>query len=302
MGPTATGKSDLAVELFDHLPVELISVDSAMVYKGLDIGTGKPAKSLLAEIPHHLIDICEPTEIYSVARFCNDAWLIIRAIQARGKIPLFVGGTSLYFRSLELGISALPSANQAVRQKIAAEAKKHGWRALHRRLAEIDSSAAKKIHPHDPQRIQRALEVYAMSGRPLTKHYLDGRANPLPFNITKIILNPMDRTVVWAKIKHRFLKMLDNGLLEEVERLRDNLLNKSMPAMRLVGYRQAWHYLEGDIDYSTMTEQAIIATRQLAKRQLTWLRKEKHGDWFDSGEPALRQKILTTLRRKLTLP
>ena len=292
MGPTATGKTDIAVELFKQLPIELISVDSAMVYRGMDIGTAKPSKTLLSEVPHRLIDICEPDETYSAARFRRDALQAIDEIHADQRIPLLVGGTGLYFRSLESGISDLPDADAGVRQQLEAEASELGWEAMHRRLARIDPVAADRIHPNDPQRIQRALEIYEISGRNMTDHYEDETTRPLPFKLIKIILNPKDRTVLHQRIKSRFLKMLDQGFVEEVRSFHENdRFCGSLSAMRMVGYRQIWDYLDGKMDHDQMIEKGIVATRQLAKRQMTWLRKEENGIFFDCNEPGLVDEI-----------
>ncbi len=292
MGPTATGKTDIAVELFKRLPIELISVDSAMVYRGMDIGTAKPSKTLLREVPHRLIDICEPDETYSAARFRRDALQAIDEIHADQRIPLLVGGTGLYFRSLESGISDLPDADAGVRQQLEAEASELGWEAMHRRLARIDPVAADRIHPNDPQRIQRALEIYEISGRNMTDHYEDETTRPLPFKLIKIILNPKDRTVLHERIKTRFLKMLDQGFVEEVRSFHENdRFCGSLSAMRMVGYRQIWDYLDGKMDHDQMIEKGIVATRQLAKRQMTWLRKEENGIFFDCNGPGLVDEI-----------
>ncbi len=292
MGPTATGKTDIAVELFKQLPIELISVDSAMVYRGMDIGTAKPSKTLLSKVPHRLIDICEPDETYSAARFRRDALQAIDEIHADQRIPLLVGGTGLYFRSLESGISDLPDADAGVRQQLEAEASELGWEAMHRRLARIDPVAADRIHPNDPQRIQRALEIYEISGRNMTDHYEDETTRPLPFKVIKIILNPKDRTVLHERIKTRFLKMLDQGFVEEVRSFHENdRFCGSLSAMRMVGYRQVWDYLDGKMDYDQMIEKGIVATRQLAKRQMTWLRKEENGIFFDCNGPGLVDEI-----------
>ena len=302
MGPTATGKTDIAVALFKRLPIELISVDSAMVYRGMDIGTAKPSKTLLSEVPHRLIDICEPDETYSAARFRRDASQAIDEIHAEQKIPLLVGGTGLYFRAMESGISDLPDADAGVRQQLEIEADEIGWDAMHRRLAEIDPVSADRIHPNDPQRIQRALEIYEISGRNMTDHYDDETTSPLNFEVIKIILNPADRTVLHERIKHRFLKMLDEGLVEEVRTFHKNeRFCKTLPAMRMVGYRQIWDYLDGNTDYDQMVEKGITATRQLAKRQMTWLRKEDNGIFFDCDEPGLIDEIQGILRQKAHL-
>lgn len=302
MGPTATGKTDIAVSLFKQYSIDIISVDSAMVYKGMDIGTAKPSKELLNEVPHRLIDICEPDEIYSAARFRADALDEINDIHSRQRIPLLVGGTGLYFRALESGISDLPDADAEVRQRLELEAGEIGWEAMHSRLAGIDPDSAKRIHPNDPQRIQRALEIYEISGRSMTDHYENAAASPFPFEVIKIILNPGDRSILHERIKHRFLNMLDEGFVEEVRTFHeDDQFSRSLPAMRMVGYRQIWKYLDGETDYEEMVEKGIIATRQLAKRQMTWLRKEKNGIWLDSEESGLIDKIQRILCEKAHL-
>lgn len=302
MGPTATGKTDIAAALFKRLPVELISVDSALVYRGMDIGTAKPSKEFLNDVPHRLIDICEPVETYSAARFRDDALLAIDEIHSQNRIPLLVGGTGLYFRALESGISDLPDADAEIRLRLESEARDIGWQAMHARLAKVDPVSADRIHPNDPQRIQRALEIYQISGRSMTDHYDDGDASPFPFELIKIILNPGDRSNLHERIKHRFLKMLDEGLVEEVRSFHANgRFSGSLPAMRMVGYRQVWNYLDGQTDYEEMVEKAIVATRQLAKRQMTWFRKEKNGIWLDSDESGLIEQIQGILGEKAHL-
>lgn len=299
MGPTATGKTDIAVELFNRLPIELISVDSAMVYRGMDIGTAKPSKVLLKKVPHRLIDVCEPDETYSAARFRRDALQAIDEIHTDQRVPLLVGGSGLYFRSLESGISDLPDADEEVRQQLESEANELGWEAMHRRLAGIDPVAADRIHPKDPQRIQRALEIYEISGRNMTDHFKDETSRPLPFEVIKIILNPEDRIMLYERIKTRFLKMLDQGFVEEVRTFYGNdRFCGTLSAMRMVGYRQIWDYLDGKMDYDQMVEKGIVATRQLAKRQMTWLRKEENAVSFDCGESELVNKIQGILGQK----
>lgn len=285
MGPTASGKTDLAVALHEHLDVELVSVDSALVYRGMDIGTAKPDAEVLARAPHHLIDICDPAEAYSAARFVEDATALCRAIWARDKTPLLVGGTMLYFRSLEFGLSDLPSADPAVRAAIAAEADALGWAALHERLRAIDPVAATRIHPNDPQRLQRALEVHRLTGKTLTE--LQGSSRGFEGELLRLAIAPEERRVLHERIALRFRLMLEQGFLAEVETLfRRGDLTPDLPSIRSVGYRQAWDYLAGIDDYDDMVEKALAATRQLAKRQLTWLR---HWDspvhWLDSLSP-----------------
>ena len=299
MGTTATGKTDIAVGLFKRLPIELISVDSAMVYRGMDIGTAKPSKVLLKKVPHRLIDVCEPDETYSAARFRRDALQAIDEIHANQRVPLLVGGSGLYFRSLESGISDLPDADEKVRQQLESVANELGWKAMHKRLAGIDPVAADRIHPNDPQRIQRALEIYEISGRNMTDHFKDETSRPLPFEVIKIILNPEDRIMLYERIKTRFLKMLDQGFVEEVRTFYGNdRFCGTLSAMRMVGYRQIWDYLDGKMDYGQMVEKGIIATRQLAKRQMTWLRKEENAVSFDCGESELVDKIQGILGQK----
>lgn len=298
MGPTAAGKTQLVVYLKQKLPVDIISVDSAMVYKGMDIGTAKPTADILAMAPHRLIDICDPTEAYSAARFCHDARKEINAIRSAGRIPLLVGGTGLYFRSLEQGLSELPSADQETRQRLEDEAQVLGWEKMHTRLAEIDPDAAVRIHPNDPQRIQRALEVYELTGMALTEHFSSKVTSGLPCRIIKIIVSPADRNILHRRINQRFYGMLDGGLVPEVERLyQRGDLHPALPAMRMVGYRQVWKYLEGQLDYQHMIDHAIVATRQLAKRQLTWLRREAGAEWFDSQQPDTVDNILKYMEK-----
>lgn len=296
MGPTASGKTTLALALHRQLPVEIISVDSAMVYRGMDIGTAKPGPEILKQVPHRLIDICDPVESYSVGRFCEDALAAISEIHAQQKIPLLVGGTGLYFRTLEQGISALPPADLVIRAALEAEVRQIGSRGMHERLAAIDAESAHRIHPNDPQRIQRALEVYEITGKPLSDFFSEGRQTPLPYTPVKIIIAPDDRAVIHARVQQRFIDMMDAGLLEEVRVLYENqAIHAALPAMRMVGYRQIWRYLDGSIDYQMMLEHAIVATRQLAKRQMTWLRSEQNGVWFDSNHAGFVAKILKFL-------
>ncbi len=283
MGPTASGKSELAVRLVDALPVDIISVDSAMVYRGMDIGTAKPSRELRERVAHRLIDIRDPADAYSAAQFRHDALREMAEITARGRIPLLVGGTMLYFRALQQGLSDMPSANSKVRAQLEAEAQAIGWPAMHARLASIDPAAAQRIHHHDPQRIQRALEVYELSGITQTELYVRGVAQTLPYSVVKLVLAPSDRSVLHTRIEQRFQEMLKLGLIAEVEGLRKRGdLDLQKPALRAVGYRQIWRYLEGKTDCEDMTKQAIIATRQLAKRQFTWLRSEQETHWLDS--------------------
>jgi tRNA dimethylallyltransferase len=274
MGPTASGKTGLAVELYQHLPVELISVDSALVFKDMDIGTAKPDASILARAPHHLIDLIPPTEVYSAATFRNDALKLMAEITARGKIPLLVGGTMLYFKALQGGLSQLPEADQNVRQKLDTQAAQIGWPAMHDKLAEIDPETAARLEPADAQRVQRALEVYEISGKTMTELHQSSMSDKLPYQLLKIALTPSDRSVLHDRIAIRFDDMLKQGFVDEVKRLllKYPSLNADMPSMRCVGYRQALEHLAGNYDVAELRDRGIFATRQLAKRQLTWLR------------------------------
>jgi tRNA dimethylallyltransferase len=275
MGPTATGKTGLAIALAEELPMDIISVDSAMVYRGLDIGSAKPDAKTLAASPHRLIDICDPSEAYSAGRFRDDALTEMGQIASAGRAPLLVGGTMLYFRTLQQGIAELPDADADIRHQLDHEAKNKGWDYMHQRLAKIDPESAKRIHPNDPQRIQRALEVYEITGKSLTELWHEQARESLPYRRVKIALMPADRVDLRKLIERRFDAMLDAGLVEEVEKLyqREDL-TADLPAIRAVGYRQVWAMLAGEYDTKTMREKAINATAQLAKRQMTWLRKE----------------------------
>lgn len=296
MGPTGAGKTDLAVELVRHLPCEIISVDSALVYRGMDIGTAKPGPEVLAVAPHRLIDICDPAEAYSAARFREDALREMAEITAAGRIPLLVGGTMLYFHRLQHGLSVLPSADPEVRAAIEEEARRKGWGALHARLAQVDPVAAARIHPNDPQRIQRALEVYQLTGRSLTELCAESAGEPFPYRAIKVVIAPVDREELRTRIAQRFARMLERGLLDEVAALyRRGDLGLDKPSIRAVGYRQVWEYLEGRVSYEQMVQRAVIATRQLAKRQLTWLRAEENAFWFDSGDPNTAANVLEFL-------
>ena len=297
MGPTASGKTDLAVALVEQLPLEIISVDSVMVYRGMDIGSAKPDPATLARAPHRLIDIRDPSEAYSAAQFRDDALREMATISAAGRIPLLVGGTMLYFRALLSGLSTLPSADTDIRSRLEAEAEVEGWAGLHRRLAEVDAAAAARIHPHDPQRIQRALEVYELTGTPLSQLQQQQQADEaLPYRIIKLAVAPTDRSILHERIAMRFEQMLGDGLIEEVEALRRRGdLHLDLPALRAVGYRQVWEFLAGDIDYTEMRERGIIATRQLAKRQFTWLRAEQALTLLDSLDGRLQDKALKYL-------
>lgn len=297
MGPTASGKTDLAIELCRHLPFEIISVDSAMVYKGMDIGTAKPSAEVLASYPHSLINICDPAESYSAGHFRRDAAKEIARIRGTGKIPLLTGGTGLYFRALENGIADLPPANPEIRNVLLEQAADIGWAGMHEKLEKIDSEAAARIHPNDPQRIQRALEVHAISGRTLTSFFRDSNKTALQAQLCKIIIAPLERSQLHERIRSRFLKMMEFGLLEEVIQLYGRGdLSAELPSMKTVGYRQVWQYLDGGISKEDMLERAIVATRQLAKRQLTWLRSEQNCQRFDCFETDVGRKVLRFLR------
>jgi tRNA dimethylallyltransferase len=272
MGPTASGKTALAVDLVEHFPLEIVSVDSALVYRDMDVGTAKPDAETLSRAPHHLLDIRDPDQTYSAAAFCDDALRLMADINARGKTPLLVGGTMLYFRALLRGLDELPRADATLRAALAAEAATRGWPALHAELARVDPETAARLAPNDAQRVGRALEIYRLSGAPMSA--LLDRARPvLPYRVLQLALIPSDRAVLHQRIAARFDAMLAAGLVDEVERLRrKHVLKSDLPSMRAVGYRQAWAYLDGDIDLKGLREQGIAATRQLAKRQLTWLR------------------------------
>ena len=272
MGPTASGKTALAVSLVERFPLEIVSVDSALVYRDMNIGTAKPDAATLSRAPHHLLDIRDPTESYSAAAFCADAQRLMADITARGKVPLLVGGTMLYFRALLQGLDDLPRADPALRKKREIEAASRGWPALHVELAQVDPVTAQRLSPNDSQRIGRALEIYQLTGKPMSA-LLDQAQTALPYRVLQLALIPSDRAVLHQRIATRFDTMLAEGLLDEVEALRKiYALTSDLPAMRAVGYRQAWAYLDGAIDRAGLREQGLAATRQLAKRQLTWLR------------------------------
>jgi tRNA dimethylallyltransferase len=292
MGPTASGKTALALKLHERFACEIINVDAAQVYRGMDIGTAKPNAEELARAPHRLIDIRDPASSYSAAQFREDALREMAAVASAGRTPLLAGGTMFYFRALERGLSVLPEADPALRRRLADEAARRGWPALHARLREIDPAAAARIDPNDAQRIQRALEIAEITGRPPSEARCPGSAAPLPYRLLKLAVAPADRVVLHQRIEVRLRQMMDEGLVEEVERLRARGdLSPELPAMRTVGYRQVWQYLEGEIGYSEMVERAIFATRQLAKRQLTWLRAEGGLVWFDSARSGYEDAV-----------
>ncbi|WP_022949039.1 tRNA (adenosine(37)-N6)-dimethylallyltransferase MiaA [Methylohalobius crimeensis] len=299
MGPTASGKSELAVDLARRMEGEIVSVDSSQVYRGMDIGTAKPSLDIRAEIPHHLIDILDPSEHFSAGRFREEALALIAAIHGRGRLPILAGGTMLYFQALVYGLAPLPPGDSATRAEIDAEAAEMGWPALHRHLAKVDSEAATRIHPNDAQRIQRALEVYRLTGRPLSAWWKKEPSETLPFRPLKVAISPLARAELHRRIERRFRAMLDQGLVEEVEQLHRRAdLHPGLPAIRSVGYRQVWSYLEGDCDFSTMINKAVSATRQLAKRQFTWLRREEDALWLASDDANASGKIIAALGEK----
>jgi tRNA dimethylallyltransferase len=294
MGPTGAGKTDVAIELAARLPCDLISVDSALVYRGMDIGTAKPDAAVLAQAPHRLVDICDPVEPYSAARFRVDACAEIESILSQGRIPLLVGGTMLYFRALANGLSKLPAADVALRQRLERQASSEGWAAMHQRLLAVDPPAGQRIHPNDPQRILRALEVFEMTGTPMTE--LQGQSDPLPYRIVRLVIAPAERAVLHQRIEQRFQAMMRRGFLDEVEGLfRRDDLHADLPSMRAVGYRQLWAHLAGEVGLDTAVQQGMTATRQLAKRQLTWLRSEPGATkWFDGDDKNMLSNVLKT--------
>jgi tRNA dimethylallyltransferase len=288
MGPTASGKSALAVQLAQALNGEVISVDSALVYKGMDIGTAKPTLDERQGIPHHLIDILDPAESYSTGQFKAQALALIAEIMSRGKLPILVGGTMLYFNALSGGLAELPKADPILRAKLDDELRLLGKLALHQRLAQIDPIAAARIHPNDPQRIQRALEVYELTGKPLSAFFTAAQQVAMPYRAIKLIVAPKERLSLHAIIAQRFEQMLQQGLIAEVENLKQRGdLNEAKPSIRAVGYRQVWAYLNGEYSKPVMIEKGIAATRQLAKRQFTWLRRETEAVRLESGQPDL---------------
>ncbi|AFI87975.1 tRNA (adenosine(37)-N6)-dimethylallyltransferase MiaA [Aggregatibacter actinomycetemcomitans] len=300
MGPTASGKTDLAIQLRQHLPVEVISVDSALIYRGMDIGTAKPSKAELALAPHRLIDICDPAESYSAANFRTDALREMQDITSLGKIPLLVGGTMLYYKALLEGLSPLPSADEKVRSEIEAKAERIGWAALHQELDKIDPISAQRINPNDSQRINRALEVFYLSGKTLTE-LTEQKGDVLPYEILQFAIAPEQRDLLHQRIEQRFHKMIELGFQQEVEKLyRRADLHENLPSIRCVGYRQMWEYLRGDYSHDEMVFRGICATRQLAKRQITWLRGWKSPiQWLDSLQPAQAlEKVLSLLSNK----
>jgi tRNA dimethylallyltransferase len=295
-GPTCTGKSALALELAERWPVEIVSVDSAQVYRGLDIGTSKPSAAVRATVPHHLLDVCDPAETYSAGRFRRDALELIAGIRTRGRVPLLVGGTLLYFRALTRGIAPLPEADSTLRAALDERARAVGWPALHAELARRDPAAAERIRPADGQRIQRALEVLELTGERLSD--LQRRATPAPLELAAFALVPIDREALYARIDQRFLAMMDAGLLEEVRELRARpALHADLPSLRSVGYRQLWAYLGGACGLDAAVAAAQRATRNLAKRQLTWLRSDDHWQPVGGLEAAELAPMLRVMSR-----
>ncbi|HLT64395.1 MAG TPA: tRNA (adenosine(37)-N6)-dimethylallyltransferase MiaA [Pseudohongiella sp.] len=301
MGPTASGKTALAIDLVQRFPMEIISVDSAQIYRDMDIGTGKPDAETLAIAPHRLIDFLDPAEAYSAARFCTDARREMADIRAKGRIPLLVGGTMLYFKALRDGLATMPSADPEIRAKIEAQAAAEGWAAVHAELAKVDPVAAARIHPNDPQRLQRALEVYLVSGQSLTEwqqqaKQQSGQMNEDDESLLFLGIQPSDRAVLHERIAQRFRSMVELGLTDEVAKLKARGdLHLGLPSMRSVGYRQVWQYLDGDYGYDAMMERGIIATRQLAKRQITWLRSWGDLHSFDSNDRDLMDRVIYTI-------
>ncbi|WJG09790.1 tRNA (adenosine(37)-N6)-dimethylallyltransferase MiaA [Aliiglaciecola sp. LCG003] len=284
MGPTASGKTQLAIELCQQLPCEIISVDSALIYRGMDIGTAKPTAAELAAAPHRLIDILDPAESYSVANFRQDALAAMKEISAKGKIPLLVGGTMMYFKSLVDGLSPLPAADEMIRQGLLEQVELQGWAFMHQRLMQIDPVSAKRIHQNDPQRLLRALEVYEITGKTLTE-LTQQISDQIPYKVNKFAIVPPDRAILHQRIESRFQLMIANGFEQEVESLMARGdLHLDMPSMRCVGYRQMWHYLQGNDKFDDMIFKGVAATRQLAKRQLTWLRSWKNLNLLDGVE------------------
>lgn len=296
MGPTASGKTALAVQLAEKLDAEIISVDSALVYRGLDIGTAKPTMDERKDIPHHLIDILDPSEVFSTGCFRTAALEHMDDITKRGKIPILVGGTMLYFNALFKGLAPLPEANLTIRKRLDEEFVIYGKKAMHARLNAIDPESAVRIHPNDPQRVQRALEVYEISGKSMSQIFHESKQNSIPYKQIKIIVAPEERQQLHEQIADRFRLMIKHGLIEEVQSLyqREDL-TEDLPAIRSVGYRQVWSYLKGSYDLETMIDKGIVATRQLAKRQFTWLRKENEAIQFNASSTNLSVSVLHTI-------
>jgi len=297
LGPTAAGKTALAIELVKRFPCEIVNVDSAQIYRDMNIGTGKPDAATLVLAPHRLLDFLDPSVAYSASRFRSDALREMADIHNNGRIPLLVGGTMLYFKALRDGLAVMPAADPAIRQQISELAQAKGWAHVHAQLQQVDPESALRIHPNDPQRLQRALEIFLHSGRSMTQWHRESNADPLsagnPFALHFVSIQPHSRSVLHDRIAARFKKMLDDGLVQEVQRLRTRGdLDLSMPSMRAVGYRQVWQYIAGELSFDAMVEQGIIATRQLAKRQMTWLRSWDNLHDFDSENPETLELVL----------
>ena len=298
MGPTASGKTGLAVALREKFPLDIISVDSALVYRGMDIGTAKPDEATLQRAPHALIDVREPTESYSAADFREDALAEMSEITGRARVPLLAGGTMLYFKALSEGLAVLPSANPEIRARIEERAGELGWQAMHSLLAEQDPETAARIHPNDPQRIQRALEVIELTGMKMSDLHRQQKQQEWDYRVLKIVVCPQPRQELHARIEKRFYQMLDEGFLDEVKSLKEHGdLDPSLPSMRCVGYRQAWSYLEGESTYEEMCGKAVAATRQLAKRQLTWLRRESGAMWYDLAVQSAQESVFREVQK-----
>lgn len=300
MGPTCSGKTRVALELMQKLPCEIISVDSAQIYRHMDIGTAKPDPATLKRAPHHLINIIEPTERYSAAQFREDALRLMAEISARKRIPLLTGGTMLYFKTLREGLSELPQADPAIRAVIDTMAEQASWPALHEELGRLDPATAARLEPTDSQRIQRALEICYLTGQPMSRILRQSEVAAMPYRAAVVALLPDDRAILHKRIAGRFNRMLESGLIEEVKWLRSHYaLQRSMPSMRCVGYRQVWQHLDGQLDYQGLREKGIAATRQLAKRQLTWLRAMEKVETFDCLAEDLPQRVFTHLQQQL---
>lgn len=285
MGPTAAGKTDLAMRLTEALPCDIISVDSALIYRGMDIGTAKPGAHMLKKYPHRLVDIRDPSESYSVAEFREDALREMADITAQGRIPLLVGGTMMYYNALLKGLASLPEANQEVRQQLLEKGEREGWPALHALLEKVDPVSARRLAPNDSQRLQRALEVYQLTGRTLTELWAEQQQQKLPYNVVNLAVMPEERKTLHERIALRFKIMMEEGFVDEVRALYERGdLNPQMPSVRCVGYRQVWSYLEGEWDYPVMVDKGIVATRQLAKRQITWLRSWENLHWLKTED------------------
>lgn len=298
MGPTCAGKTRIAIELARRLPCEIISVDSTQVYKGLNIGSGKPDAATLKQFPHRLVNIRDPSEPYSAAQFRADALAAMAEISASGMIPLLVGGTMLYFKVLQDGLARMPKADPEVRARITALARAEGWGAVHRRLQAVDPESAARLKPADSQRLQRALEVFELSGRPISEFHARDKPGELPYRLHQLAVCPSERKQLHRHIETRFHRMLEQGLVDEVRALKARGdLDPTLPAIRSVGYRQVWEYLEGRCDYDTMTARALAATRQLAKRQLTWLKSWPDLRALDAGDPQIVSNCLNSLKK-----